>query len=124
MGIFDSFSYHYCIINTFPATIIWYKMNLTTKQLKFLKAKAHDYKPVVIIGNAGLTDGVTNETNIVLETHELVKVKVNASDKEQRLEIIQKLSTSTESNFVQLIGKIAILYRARKKSPEIILPKK
>ena len=42
---------------------------------------AHDYKPVVIIGGNGLTDAVINETDIVLETHELVKIKVNADDK-------------------------------------------
>ena len=99
-------------------------MNLTTKQQQFLRSMAHDYKPVIIIGNAGLTEGVTNETNNVLETHELIKVKVNASDKAERLEMIQKLCVSNEASFVQLIGKIAILYRARKKNPEIKLPKK
>lgn len=85
---------------------------------------AHDYKPVIIIGGKGLTDGVINETDIVLETHELVKIKVNAGDKAERMEIVDKLTEATESSFIQLIGKIAILYRQRPKNPTIELPKK
>ncbi|MBF0264577.1 MAG: ribosome assembly RNA-binding protein YhbY [Gammaproteobacteria bacterium] len=99
-------------------------MNLTNKQIKFLKSKAHDYKPVVIIGSNGLTDGVINETNIVLDTHELVKVKVNADDKVARMAMIDTLIDATESNFIQLIGKIAILYRQRPNDATIELPNK
>jgi len=99
-------------------------MKLSNKQIKYLKTLAHDKKPVVIIGGNGLTDGVINETDIVLETHELVKIKVNADSKDERMAMVEKLTEATESNFIQLIGKIAILYRQRPKNPTIELPKK
>ena len=97
-------------------------MTLTNKQQRFLRSMAHSLKPVIIIGNAGLSDGVINETDITLETHELIKVKINAETREDRAEIREKLVQQTESVLVQSIGHIAVLYRARKKNPDITLP--
>jgi len=97
-------------------------MSLTNKQQRFLRSQAHSLKPIIIIGNAGLTDGVINETNIALETHELIKVRVNAETREDRAEISQQLTQITESDLVQSIGHICIIYRPRKKNPGISLP--
>ncbi|MFK5986169.1 MAG: ribosome assembly RNA-binding protein YhbY [Pseudomonadota bacterium] len=97
-------------------------MTLTNKQQRFLRSLAHPLKPVVRIGNSGLTDAVINEANLVLETHELIKARVNADNKEEREEIIKKLATQTEAFLVQSIGHIAILYRAKDKNPIITLP--
>lgn len=98
-------------------------MSLTNKQQRFLSSMAHSLKPTVIIGGAGLSDGVINETHIALETHELIKVRVNAENREARADITSKLIEMTESALVQNIGHIAIIYRPRKKDPSINLPK-
>jgi len=52
----------------------------------------------------------------------LIKVKINAETREDRAEIREKLVQQTESVLVQSIGHIAVLYRARKKNPDISLP--
>ncbi len=98
-------------------------MTLSNKQQRFLRSKAHELKPVVIIGNAGLTDGVLNEIDSVLETHELIKIRVNAENKEDRQQMLTTISSITTAALVQLIGHIAIFYRARKKDPSIKIPK-
>ena len=52
-------------------------IELTSKQRKNLEKLAHNLNPIVIIGGAGLTDGVTNMVASSLEAHELLKIKFN-----------------------------------------------
>lgn len=78
-----------------------------------LKAQAHHLNPVVIVGSKGLTNAVMDETDIALEAHELIKVKINGADKSERLSIATSLCDSLKADFIQLIGSIAILYRER-----------
>ena len=98
-------------------------MSLNNKQNRFLRAQAHSLKPVVLIGSAGLTDSVINEINQALYDHELIKVRVNADDREAKQEMIDAISGQTESFLVQSIGHIGIFYRRNKKKPKIELPK-
>ena len=98
-------------------------MSLNNKQNRFLRAQAHSLKPVVLIGGAGLTDSVINEINQALHDHELIKVRVNADDREAKQEMIDVISEQTESFLVQAIGHIGIFYRRNKKKPKIELPK-
>ena len=76
-----------------------------------LKARAHHLKPVVLLGAKGLTPAVTEETNLALQIHELIKVKINGADKTARLEIAADLCQQLTAELVQLIGNTAILYR-------------
>ena len=55
--------------------------SLTNPQKRQLKALAHPRKPVVIIGDNGLTDAVMQEIEIALDHHELIKIRVNAEDR-------------------------------------------
>ena len=84
-------------------------MNKSIKQN--LKAQAHHLNPVVIIGSKGLTSAVIDETNIALQAHELIKVKVNGAEKSERKDIAVSLCNSLQADFIQLIGCIAIIYR-------------
>lgn len=77
---------------------------------KKLKAQAHPLNPVVMIGQAGLTDAVINETNVALDVHELIKVKIRA-ERDARREISQQLSAATNSELIQSVGQIVVLYR-------------
>ena len=52
-------------------------MELTSTQRKALSAQAHELKPVVIIGQAGVTDGVMGKIAESLKAHELIKIKFN-----------------------------------------------
>jgi len=95
--------------------------NLTAKQRKFLRAKAHELKPVVIIGAAGLTENIHNEIDIALEHHELIKVRINSANKESREKLVTSICSKSDGIAVQTIGHILVLFR-KVKQAKIILP--
>jgi RNA-binding protein len=97
-------------------------MHLTEKQRKHLRGLGHDLKPVVTIGDAGLTEGVIKETERALHDHELIKVKVRAGDREARDTLIETLTQRTTSELVTRIGHVAVLYRKRRDKMGIVLP--
>lgn len=84
-------------------------MNTSFRQS--LKAQAHHLKPVVLLGAKGLTEAVIAETNIALLAHELIKVKINGAEKEDRILMANELCQQLTAELVQLIGSTAIIYR-------------
>jgi len=88
-----------------------YFMNKAEK--KQLKTQAHPLKPVIIIGAKGLTQPVLDETNIALDAHELIKIKINGADKAERLEMASSLCDTLQAEFIQLIGFIVVVYRKK-----------
>lgn len=96
-------------------------MSLNNKQIRVLRTRSHSLKPVVLIGGAGLTDNVINEINQALDYHELIKIKVNADDRENKKTMIDQISTQTDSELIQTIGHMGIFYRRNEKDPKIIL---
>jgi len=94
---------------------------LNPRQKRYLRGLAHKLKPVVIIGGAGVTDGVINEIHQSIEHHELIKVRINAADRHSRGDMIQSICSATASVLVFSIGHIAVFYRPGKK-PVISLP--
>ena len=97
-------------------------MDTSTKN-KF-KAQAHHLKPVIIIGSQGVTAPLIKETDNALNTHELIKVKVNAEDKNARQDIAMALCDALKAEFIQLIGSIAIIYRKKKEKANKKNPKR
>jgi len=95
---------------------------LTSKQRKFLKSLAHPLSPIVRLGKAGLTDAVIAETKKALQSHELIKVRIESDESADRKELAEKLAGATDAHVAATIGKIAILYRERDEEPEIKLP--
>ncbi len=96
-------------------------MSLTEKQKRHLRGLAHPLKPVIIVGNSGLSESLLNEFELTLEHHELIKVKVNANDREERAQMIAQLCATANAELVQRIGHIAVLYR-KAQEPRITLP--
>lgn len=96
-------------------------MSLTGRQARFLRQRAHHLKPVIMIGNAGLTPAVIEETQRTLEHHELIKVRVAAPDREQRRRTALTLSAATGADLVQVVGHVAVIYRPAEE-PAIQLP--
>lgn len=78
---------------------------------KSLKAQAHHLKPVVLLGAKGLTEAVIAETNIALLSHELIKVKINGAEKEDRQLMAGELCQQLHAELVQMIGNTVIMYR-------------
>jgi RNA-binding protein len=77
---------------------------------KKFRAEAHTLKPVVMIGQSGLTAGVLAELEQALNIHELIKVKIRAERDERKL-ISEKICAATGAVLIQTIGQIAVIYR-------------
>ena len=97
-------------------------MDLTENQRRFLRGRAHALKPLIQIGNNGLTDAVTRETDRALHDHELIKVRAPGADRQARDAILAQLAARTRSALVQRIGHVAVLYRANETKPGLIIP--
>lgn len=97
------------------------QQNITDKQILFLRKSCHHIKPIVTVGNAGLTENVMSEVELALSHHELVKLKINGSSDERKA-MIEKIITGTGAVLVQTIGHTASFYREADK-PVIKLPK-
>lgn len=92
-------------------------MELTSAQRKALSVQAHELKPVVIIGQAGVTDGVMGKIAESLKAHELIKIKFNEY-KEDKQQLAEEIANSCEAGLVRIIGNVAILYKENKEKEE------
>lgn len=87
------------------------KRPLTQSQKRELKKQAHHLKPVVIIGQHGLADSVMRELESTLEHHELIKIRINAADREERAQMLEQILRQTGAESIQTIGHVAVIYR-------------
>jgi RNA-binding protein len=99
-------------------------MPITEKQKRWLKSQVHHLKPVVLVGQAGLTDAVLAELNLALDHHELLKVRVAAGDRDQRDEVIGQMAQESRATLVSRVGNVAALYRPnpKKRTPLSVPP--
>lgn len=97
-------------------------MELTEQQKKLLRGLGHQLKPVLMVGDAGLTDGVLREFTSTIAHHELVKVRVRVGDRTGRDQIIRDLCERGGAALVTRIGNVALLYRRNEEDPKIRLP--
>ncbi|MEO7917636.1 MAG: ribosome assembly RNA-binding protein YhbY [Dokdonella sp.] len=98
-------------------------MSLSKNQIRHLRGLAHVLNPVILMGQKGLTDGVLGELDLALSHHELVKVKLTGSDRDERAAVLKSMLDSTGAELVQSIGHTASLFRRNTEQPKIALPK-
>jgi len=93
-------------------------MGLTSAQTKRLRAEGHrlKLKPVVIIGQKGLSDNLHSEINGALDHHELIKLRISALDKTAKRELSAAICAQHDAQLVQSIGNVIVIYRC---NPEI-----
>jgi len=98
---------------------------LTSLQAKYLRGIAHRLKPVVWVGQKGITATVLESIHAALDTHELIKVKfVDFKDRRLKAACAAEVEQKTGSSLAGMIGHMAIFYR-RHPDPEqrkIVLP--
>ena len=92
-------------------------IELTSKQRKYLEKEAHDLQPVVIVGGAGVTDGIFGMVTASLAAHELIKVKFNEY-KDEKAELTNEICARCDATLVRIIGNIAILYKEAEKKED------
>ena len=91
-------------------------MSLSPEQRREYRAIAHNLKPVIIVGDKGLTENLQEELERALNDHELIKIKIASQDREARQQAVTELCTSAKAEVVQTVGKIAVILR-RAKTP-------
>ena len=86
---------------------------LTPVERSALRAEAHALKPVVIIGESGLTPSVMKEIGASLDSHGLIKVRVAGDDREARVAMYESICEELKAAPVQHIGKLLVVYRPK-----------
>ncbi len=92
-------------------------MNINKSQIKNLRAESHRMKlrPIVTIGQNGLSENVQNEIEIALEHHELIKIRIPAMDKAGKKQMLESICSRTNAVLITAIGNVAIIYRRTEK---------
>ncbi len=94
---------------------------LTGKQKRHLRALGHKLKPLIQIGKKEIEEALVAETNVALDHHELVKVKLLESCLLDKHEASEALSEACHAEVAQILGKTFLLYRPAE-APVIKLP--
>lgn len=98
-------------------------MALSSAQKRYLRGLAHALNPVVMVAGRGLAPSVLKEVEIALLSHELIKVRISAEDREAKQALIAELVSASGAELVQTIGHIVCLYRRHPESPKLMLPR-
>ena len=85
-------------------------IELNSRQRKILEKAAHNLQPVVIVGGAGVTEGLIKMVAASVKAHELIKIKFNEY-KDEKVELTQKICDACDANLVRIIGNVAVVYR-------------
>lgn len=93
---------------------------LSGRDRRYLRSLAHDLRPVVQVGEAGLTPPVVQALEQALHDHELVKVRLR--EPEDKKALARALATAADADLAGLVGHTAILYRRHPERPRIVLP--
>ena len=93
-------------------------LKLNSEQRSQLRSLAHSLDPVVMIGDAGLTDAVLKEIDVSLNAHELIKIRVFGDDRQARLDILESICSQMEAAPIQHIGKLLVIYRPKKEESQ------
>lgn len=88
-------------------------LQLTPAERSALRARAHVLNPVVMVGNAGLTDSVLLEAHRALLSHELIKIRLLGGERDERRSISDTFCERLGAAPVQQIGKVLVIYRPR-----------
>lgn len=95
------------------------KLDITSQERSALRSAAHPLRPVVMIGDKGLTDAVLKEIDGNLKAHGLIKVRVAGHERDDREQMLEAICDQLSCAAVHHLGKILILHRpgADKKAP-------
>ena len=97
-------------------------MKLSESQKKYLRGLGHELKPLIMVGDAGLSEGLLAEFESTLLYHELIKVRIKSGDRAARDEMISELCSQSGAELIQKIGNIALLFRSNPDKQRIRIP--
>jgi putative YhbY family RNA-binding protein len=90
-------------------------LKLNPTELTALRSEAHNLKPVVLIGAAGLSEAVLKEIELELNAHGLIKIRVFGDEREARVTMYETICATLHAAPIQHIGKLLVIYRPKPK---------
>ncbi|HJE44701.1 ribosome assembly RNA-binding protein YhbY [Levilactobacillus namurensis] len=84
---------------------------LRGKQKRYLRAQAHNLRPIFSVGKNGLTQTWLDQLTGALEKRELIKVNLQQSAEATVAETKDFIEGHTDIQVVQTIGRVLVLYR-------------
>ena len=97
-------------------------MTLSESQKKYLRGLGHKLKPLIIVGDAGLSKSLLAEFASTIDHHELIKVRVRSGDRNSRDSLIGQLCDQGAAELVARIGNVALVYKRNEDKSRITLP--
>lgn len=88
-------------------------IELTPEQRRALRAAAHHLHPLVTVAGKGLADSVLREIDRSLHAHELIKVKLQGIERDERDAMLAEICEQLDCAPVQHIGNILVLWRPK-----------
>lgn len=89
-------------------------------QRRRLRALAHPLKPIVFVGEGGVSPAVEKAVDAALADHELIKVRLRQpADKKAAA---QQLAEASGAALCGIVGHTVVLYRPDPEKPRIELP--
>ena len=82
---------------------------LSGRDRKRLRARAHELKPLVQVGQKGLSETAMAEIQLGLEKHELIKVRLSPDREERKVEAAA-IAANTGAEIIGTVGRVLILY--------------
>lgn len=95
------------------------KLEITPRERSTMRAAAHPLRPVVLIGDAGLTDAVLKEIELNLNAHGLIKVRAGGQERDDREAMLNTICDTLSCATVHHLGKMLILYRPGSVKPAV-----
>ncbi len=90
--------------------------NIPLINKKILRKNSFSLKPVVIIGQNGLSKAVIAEIDASLNAHELIKIRIREPNKEKRDEQCLQIQKNLGVEIIHQIGFIVVFYRPNPKN--------
>jgi RNA-binding protein len=96
--------------------------SLDSTQRRYLRSLAHPLKPVVFVGEGGVSPAVLKALDEALSAHELVKIRLRQpADKK---DAARELARESASALCGVVGHTVVLYRPHPDEPKIKLAKR
>jgi len=89
------------------------KLDITSRERSALRAAAHPLRPVVLIGDKGLSESVLKEIDLNLTAHELIKVRVAGEGRDTREQLLQSMCDALDCAPVDHLGRTLVLFRPK-----------
>src|SRR5699024_12367630 len=82
--------------NTFILYFFMPKLSITTSERNEYRALAHHLKPVVLIGDQGVTEAVLKEIDTHLQAHQLIKIRISEDERSVRLAYLKEICSALD----------------------------